>query len=196
MIKVVLFDADGVLINGEMFSLILERDYGIPTEKTTPFYTGPFQECLTGKVDLKKVIIPYLKEWGWENSVDEFLSSWFKAEHTVDEEIIEYIQGLRSNGIKCYVATNQEKYRAEYMLEQMGFKDKFDKIYASAHLGHQKPDLKFYESVLKDISRANKDEVLFWDDSPAKVDGAIKFGIHGEVYTSFADFKLKMQTYL
>ena len=37
MIKVVLFDADGILINGEMFSVQLARDYGINAEVYTDF---------------------------------------------------------------------------------------------------------------------------------------------------------------
>jgi beta-phosphoglucomutase-like phosphatase (HAD superfamily) len=40
MIKVVLFDADGVLINTELFSVHLARDYGISMETTLPFFTG------------------------------------------------------------------------------------------------------------------------------------------------------------
>lgn len=196
MIKAILFDADGVLINAEVFSKVLEREYGISTEITLPFYTGPFQACLKGDADLKEILSPYLEEWGWKKSVDEYLMEWFKAEHLIDEDLINYIQDLRSKRIKCYVATNQEKYRAEYMLEQMGFKNSFDKLYASAHLGYQKPEVKFYEKVFNDIGDINKDEVLFWDDSPNKVAGAKEFGIHAEIYTSFEDFKILMQNYL
>lgn len=196
MIKAILFDADGVLINAELFSKVLEREYGISTEVTTPFYNGPFQACLTGDADLKEIIKPYLEKWGWKKSVDEFLMEWFKAEHVINEELVDYIQQLRNKGVKCYLTTNQEKYRAEYMLEQMGFNNSFDKVYASAHLGHKKPELRFYEKVLEDIGDVDKDEVLFWDDSPSKVAGAKEFCIHAEIYTSFKDFKIKMQSYL
>src|SRR5260221_12594154 len=99
MIKAILFDADGVLINGEMFSSVLEREYGISTKITTPFYAGPFQACLTGKADLKKIIKPYLKKWGWQKSVDEFLKTWFRAEHTIDKDLVDYIQELRKKDI-------------------------------------------------------------------------------------------------
>ncbi len=82
------------------------------------------------------------------------------------------------------------------MLEEMGFNNTFDKVYASAHLGVQKPQLAFYKKVLDDIGQLTKDEVLFWDDSSEKVDGAKKFGIHAEIYTSFENFRVKIQRYL
>ncbi len=59
-----------------------------------------------------------------------------------------HVQQLRTKEyFVCCVATNQEKYRAQYMLDKMGFGDSFDKIYVSAYLGVQKPDVTFFEKV-------------------------------------------------
>lgn len=196
MIKAILFDADGVLINGKMFSEYLETDYGISSGTTNDFFTNVLPECVLGKKDLKEVLPPYLKQWGWKQSVDDFINYWHTSEHNIDAELVAYIQNLRKKGILCALATNQTKYRFDYMLEQMGFKNFFDKLYASAHLGYQKPELKFYEKIFEDLGGVTKDEVLFWDDSPRKVAGAKEFGIYAEVYTSFEDFKKKMLQYL
>lgn len=192
MIKHILFDADGVLVHGDMFSLVLEDRYGISHETTQPFYQGIFNDSLVGKADLREIIEPYLKEWGWPKTIDEYLEEWFSYEHVLDEEIIACIQKLRAKGIGCYVATNQEKYRAQYMIDRMGFKDSFDKLYASAHLGILKPALEYYDRVVKDIG-AKKDEVLFWDDRMENVVAAKKFGIHAEFFDSFKTFKQKMK---
>ncbi len=88
------------------------------------------------------------------------------------------------------------KYRAEYMLDKMGFADTFDKVYASAHLGHRKPDLEFFAKIMEDLGDVQVDEVLFWDDTPSHIDAAKEFGINAEIYTTFEDFKKKMQKYL
>lgn len=194
MIKVVIFDADGVLINGRLFSESLEENFGISTKDTREFFYDVLPECVVGKKDLQEVLPPYLKKWGWKKSVDDFIDAWHTAEHNVDGQLVQYIQDLRKRGIICALATNQTKQRFGYMLNEMGFKNYFDKVYASAHIGYQKPDLEFYKRVFEDIGRVAKNEVLFWDDSPRKVAGAREFGIHGEVYTSFEDFKINMQT--
>jgi putative hydrolase of the HAD superfamily len=196
MIKAIIFDADGVLINGEMFSKQLARDYGISTEITLPFFTGEFQQCLIGKADLKEILVKHLKQWGWNKSVEEFLEYWFKSEHNIDEKLVDYIQELRNKGIKCYLATNQEKHRVQYMLDKMGFSQCFDKVYASAHLGHKKPTKEFYSKVTEDLNGVARNDILFWDDTLENVEAAREFGINAELYTTFEEFKNKMQNYI
>lgn len=192
MIKHILFDADGVLVHADMFSRVLEERYGIKHEQTQSFYRGIFKEALAGNRDLKEIIEPYLKEWGWPKTTDDFLHEWFEYEHVLDEDIIEYIQKLRAKGVHCYVATNQEKYRAQYMIDKMGFGNSFEKLFASAHLGVLKPDQPYYQKILEDID-AKKNEVLFWDDSEENIVGAKKFGIHAEYFDSFDQFKKIMK---
>jgi putative hydrolase of the HAD superfamily len=196
MITTLLFDADGVLINGKKFSAELEREYGISAKHTAPFFTGKFNDCLIGKADLKKEISKHLAEWGWKRSAEDLLEYWFTVEHSLDHDLIEYIQELRRKGITCYIATNQEMYRAAYMLEKMGFRDAFDGVWASAHLGHKKPAEDFFKELLSNIGTTVKEQVLFWDDTKENVEAARNFGIDAEVYTSFSDFKQKMLQYL
>lgn len=195
MIKVILFDADGVLINGEMFTHVFASEFGVSTDLMLPFFEGPFRDCIVGNADLKEVVAPHLAEWGWNKGVDAFLKYWFKAEHRIDQELVDYIQTIRKQGIRCFIATNQEKHRSQYMLDNMGFAESFDDLFASAHFGHRKPSMEFYEKVMNGLGAVKKEEVLFWDDTPKNVEAAREFGIHAEIYTSFTDFKEKMAGY-
>lgn len=196
MLKIAIFDADGVITKGEYVSIHLERDYGISKELTKTFFEGVFMETVIGKKDLKIVLVPYLKAWGWKKSVQEFLDYWHKSEHVIDTVLVDYIQDLRLKGIICCLATNQNKYRFSYMLKDMRFADLFDKQYASSLLGHRKPSIEFYKKIVDDLNIKNKNEVLFWDDTEENVMAAKEFGIQAEIYNSFEEFKKKMQHYL
>lgn len=189
-IKAIIFDADGVVINSPgYFSVRYMKDFGVPSSVMLPFFEGKFQECLVGKADLKEVLEPLLKDWHWQGSVDELLNYWFKAEHYIDDRLVRDIESLRGKGIKCYLATKQEKYRTEYIRTEMGFENIFDKIYSSAEVGYKKPDERFYQFIQKDIGLTRPEEIFFWDDEQANVDAAIKLGWQGFVYREYEGFK-------
>ena len=189
MIKVVIFDADGVLIHQGRFSKSLDEEYGITIETTASFFKGPFQDCLVGKKDLREAIAPYLDSWGWDKGVDVLLDYWFTIEHAINEDLISYIQELRSKGILCFLATNNEKYRFQYMLEKMGFSESFDRTYSSAHLGEKKPNQEFFAKIYNDLENIQKEEIFFTDDDLENIQGAKDFGIKAEIYTTLARLK-------
>src|SRR5262245_13195253 len=124
-IKTIIFDADGVVIQGKQFSTELEKEYGISKEKTANFFETDFPKCLIGKGDLKIELAKHIEDWGWQGSVEELLNYWFKAEHKLNEPLVDYIEQLKQRSVKVYLATNNEKYRVEYMLKEMGFSDIF-----------------------------------------------------------------------
>src|SRR3989344_4996521 len=90
MIKVVIFDADGLLTNQERFSVALEKDYGITIEKTLPFFNGPFQDCLVGKCDLKKIQKEEILFW---------------------DDTAGHIQGAKDFGIQTELYTSFEDFK-------------------------------------------------------------------------------------
>ena len=183
-IKCVLYDADWVIINTEYFSVQYQRDFGIPNEKMLPFFTWDFQECLVWKLDLKEAIKPHLKDWGWEWSIDELLDYRFKSEHSIDQRIVDDINGLKWKWIKVCLATKQEQYRTNYIKKEMWFVKIFDEIYSSADIKHKKPDPKFFDYICDDLSKIwiKKDEILFIDDEEKNINSAIEVWIHAHHY--------------
>jgi putative hydrolase of the HAD superfamily len=184
----IVFDADGVLIiNNEVFSLKYQRENSLDLNEVQGFYHGVFQDCLVGKADLKEELSPYLSKWKWIGTVDEYLRLWFVTEDNIDNRVVDLIKSLRRQGIKCYLATNQERYRTEYMKENMGFAKLFDKVFSSSDIGCKKPDQKFYEFVDNNIglNKGGKCNTLFIDDSLSHVEGAKKFGWDTYLYRDF-----------
>jgi FMN phosphatase YigB (HAD superfamily) len=138
-----MFDADGVVIQSEMFSHKYAQEFNLNTRELDNFFKNDFQECLVGKSDLKIALKPWLKKWKWTKSVDEFIDYWFTSENNLNLELIRTIIELRKNKVICILATNQEKYRLEYMRKEMGFEKIFDKIYSSSIIGYKKPEIQF-----------------------------------------------------
>ena len=196
MIKAVLFDVDGVLcVPPELFSVRYARDNGINIADITAFFSGPFFQSTIGKADLKDLLAEHSQVWRWSGTADELLDYWFKAEHVVNQPVIAYVQQLRAQGIKCYTATNQERYRAAYIRDTM-FPNLFDGYYASCDLGVAKPSLEFFDIILRQLIDtgviASTDEVAFFDDSQGNVDAAAKMGIDAHFVESNSDILEKI----
>lgn len=185
----ILFDADGVVIRSDMASRYFERTYGINHKDLVAFYLGPFSDCLLGKKDMYDVLPAYLEKWGWQKSPEQFVQEWYDYENKVDEQLVGYIQKLRARGLQCFLATNQEKHRLQYMLDVMKFCDHFDGVFASCELGVKKPDPVFFERILERLGAVDKSTVLLWDDSAENVAAAHTFGIQAEIYHDFTLFE-------
>ncbi|HEV8601270.1 MAG TPA: HAD hydrolase-like protein [Patescibacteria group bacterium] len=195
MLKAILYDADGMVINKpKRFSEFYTEQFNVPLEKLLPFFQKELDQIQAGKADLKVKLQPYLADWNWSRSVDELLEYWFKVENYIDQKLVESIALLRQNGIKCYLTTNQEKYRTQYLKNVMGMDKIFDGIFSSSSLGVLKPEPGYWEKVLSEI-KVNKNEVLIWDDEQETIESAKKFGFNAELYTNFDDYKEKMTNF-
>lgn len=187
-IKAAVFDADGVLVFPWRFAEHLSGEFGITREATRAFFEGKFTDCLLGKADLAEALPPYLAEWGWTGSCEEFMQLWFSVEDAVDARVLGVVQELRGAGLICCLASNQEKHRAEYLRTVMGLGAEFDKLFFSCEIGAKKPDARFYEAVEAALGLSGE-QIAFWDDSPGHVDVAKKRGWRAELYTSYEDWE-------
>jgi putative hydrolase of the HAD superfamily len=192
MPKAILFDADGVVLkkhHGEYFSVRFSREHDAPVEEVTEFFKTKFRLCQEGKADLKQELNPVLPKWGWDKDVDAFLEYWFTSDVEVDPEVIQAVQKYRKQGIKCYLATDQEKYRAAYLRDIMGLAQKFDGFFFSCELGAVKSQSSFFEQVLIRLD-LQPTEIAYWDDEKRNVEVAKALGINAKFYESIADLTI------
>lgn len=186
--RCILFDVDGVLtMPEEVFSTFYVRSNALDPKPFEDFFKNEWQPIVTGAVDLKESIAANPGLWQWGGSVDELLEHWFKAEDVRNEELLKTIRDINSSGIPCYVATDQEKYRAQYMKNVM-FKGAFSGYFVSAELGVTKTNPKFFELVLENLGTVytgiKPNEVVFFDDSPTKVNTAKAVGLDARLFKS------------
>jgi putative hydrolase of the HAD superfamily len=186
--KVLLMDADGVLtLNDRPYSHQHAEEHSIEAEQIEPFFHGRFRQATIGKADLVELIAEHRDLWAWKGEPEALLKKWFDAENNIDQQLLGALQELRHRGAKVYLASDQEKYRAQYMREVM-FPGKLDGFFISCDLGLEKKQPEFFKAVIMQLQTEMPDldlnDVLFFDDSQSKIDSALKAGIRAELYTS------------
>lgn len=193
MIKHILLDADGVIIKPHgQYSTVYAQENNLSLEAINVFFKEKFPACKAGLADLKIELEPYLAKWNPGETVDNYLATWFAYEMHIDEQVVAVMRALKAQGIKLYLATDQEKYRAEYIANIPDIKTLFDDLFISYQLGVSKESPVFFEKVTHEL-RAVPDEIAFFDDEPENIQSAKNTGIHSFLFTHFSDLKNQLQ---
>lgn len=122
-----------------------------------------------------------MKSWNWHSTVDEFLLYWFNVENKPNNELINLVDALQQNGIRCVIGTNQEKYRTEFVCSKIG--RHFAAVYASYQLQHIKPQKEYFTKLLE-LEKTKPENCLFIDDSIENINSADELGITSFLYES------------
>ena len=190
--KVVLLDIDGVFINSGKFTERFSQQYGTPVEKMMPFFKGNFQLCLLDKLDLKEELEKVKGDWGFTGSVDALMKFWFEGEASIDQVVLRAIGRLSQSGFIVVGAANQEKYRTQYLQDQLKLNDIFDKMYISVQMEVKKPDAEFYLKIAQD-QKVDFNEIVYWDDDVSNVEKACGLGIKAYLFQDDAKFVRQLQ---
>lgn len=187
--KVLLLDWDGVLYRGKYFSEIYSDKFGIDKEKILKFLDGPKVATNTNDADLKDLLAGVLTDWNWPGTVDELLNYWLKSDCELEKDTIFFIKESKNLGFRVYFATDQERYKTDYIWNSIGVKNYFDGKFISCEVGFLKNDQRFFEYVINTLEVEPK-EILYFDDSMSKVSAALKSGIDARLFTNFESMKL------
>jgi putative hydrolase of the HAD superfamily len=189
--KVLLLDADGLVIKPRhtYFSEKFSEEFSVPLEEVLPFFKQEYKNAAMGKSDIVDLLPPYLKKWNWDKGVDEFLKYWFESEKDIDPEVLNKIKQLRSKGVKVYLVSDNEKRRAEYLMNEVGLEKEFDGAFFSCKLGVTKSSPEFFKKII-DKLKTTTSEISYFDDDEKNVDIAKSQGIDAEIYPSVKFLKI------
>jgi putative hydrolase of the HAD superfamily len=199
MIKAVIFDADGVLVDSTYLTTRLlnpperqwkwSKDLKVSRETLEQFFGGVFQDCLVDKADLKEEIAKVAQQWNWGGTIDELIEYWFHEEfNRVDTRFEPIIADLRKQGIITALGTNNEKYRTQDLVEKKGIGKWMDKVFSSGRMGKKKPDQEFFAHICQELG-LEPHEIEFWDDDLKNIEGAKKHGMNAYHFASFDQLK-------
>jgi len=192
--RVILFDVDGVLLlPPKLFGDMYAEKHDIDLDWFTSFFKSPeFKNSSIGKADLKDAIKAHNDKWQWDGDIDDLLNEWFETENHPNEELLEIAKELREKGVKIYIATQQEKYRADFLVNKV-FKNKLDGAFVSAHIGEHKHENEYWDHILEELGKScpgiQPEDILFFDDKQNLVDLANSKGIKGYFYRDINSFK-------
>jgi putative hydrolase of the HAD superfamily len=185
MVSAVLFDADGVIQRpsrdwwSRLSSLAPAGADSSDTDALVADLMAAERPTLVGKGDFREAVADVLQRWNSPASVEHALEAWhwFAAEPAV----VQLIGSLRTTGIECHLATNQQAYRRAIMQDERGYGEWFDLTFYSCDLGLAKPDPAYFRAILS-ILQVPASSVLFIDDNVDNVAGAASVGLQAEVY--------------
>lgn len=183
-------DVDGVVVRPrhKYFSEKYSEEHGVPLSEILPFFKGEYKKAARGEESIKEVLPAYLSKWGWNGTVDEFLSYWFRGERTLDVNVLDTVRQLRKDGTKVYLVSDNEKERANYVMNVVGLKKEFDGAFFSYELGYTKDEPVFFQKII-DKLKVKPADVEYWDDDSKNAAVAESVGITAQIYTSYEEFQ-------
>jgi len=89
-----------------------------------------------------------------------------------DKDIVDAFRLLKKNNIRIALMSNERSCRVDAYMEKTKLAPFFDAIIVSEALGVEKPDLRFFQTALRQFDIDGKEMVMFGDNEVA--DGACK----------------------
>ena len=180
MIKAVIFDYDGVVKKSQKFSLAIADLYKISVEEYEKFISQlkPIIEKFDkGLVAEEKFWLEFSDAIGktMPEECSEKAHKMYRDNFVFFSEVIELIKKLKKQGFQLSILSNMFPYQAEIVREN-NEDALFDNIFISCERGLKKPDLEFYELVIKEIN-VSPQECLFIDDKEENLLPVEKLGM-------------------
>jgi putative hydrolase of the HAD superfamily len=197
MIKTIIFDLGGVLIDVDMnrcfhnikaLGVDVDSLTKTSSESNVPVSTvcegvtisGALHEYQIGKIPTDKFITMIQQISTPGTTRQQVLDAWNSCLLTLPKYKLDFVKQLRNEGYATYLLSNTNDAHWKYILETSfpePAENYFDKLFLSQEMGMAKPNPEIYAEVLRQISTP-ADECLFIDDSSANCKAAETLGIH------------------
>jgi len=203
MIKLIIFDGEGVLYSArETMKIFLEeydkflKNFGVSLEEQGKLWSKFYPKTVTGKISLREVNKRIYKKLGIpESKVDEWLKQdkriWL--EHTkLKKGVKNFLLKIKKKGIKVAILSDTVhplKWRLDFFKKVGLIKGKhYDKLFLSNLIGYEKPHPKAYLTVLN-YFKVKPEEAIFVGHDKEEMEGARRLGIKTISFSSLQKLK-------
>jgi putative hydrolase of the HAD superfamily len=182
-VRCLLIDADGVIQKAsparrDAFSRIL----GGRDNEVSDFVGSYFRledAAQIGEIDIAEALPSFLASWRAAGSAADMIGALRMIDNYPGA--LGEVQNLRTSGMYCCLATNQERHRGIFMSQSLGYRELFDREFYSYALGVAKPDVAFYRAVVEALPY-EPSEMLMADDRAENAAAAEQMGIAGFLF--------------
>ena len=196
MIKTILWDIDGTILNfqsaaeNSLKNTFRKFGYGEITDELLHMYEGIndayWCKLEKGEITTEKLLVERFVEFftkiGVETTrVKEFNQAYLNG--LLDTvvfmpEAYETVKKLHPQ-YKQYIVTNGVKQLQRQKIAKAKIEEFFDGIFISDEIGHEKPQIEFFDYVFDRIETQNRNEIMIIGDSlTSDIAGGIHAGIH------------------
>jgi len=135
-------------------------------------------------------VVDYFLQYDGVNLTKEDLRKEIDSYLNLDFKLADTILKLKKKGFKTMLLSNANAsfFERKIYPTYPKFKDLFDKIIISSEIRMVKPNPDIYMYALKEAD-SKPEELLFIDDSKINIDGALKVGMQGFLYTDNDSFE-------
>lgn len=182
MIKVILWDVDGTLLDFEMAEKEAIRkcfevfELGECTDEMIARYSvinrGYWERLERKEMTKPEILVKRFEDFFKTEGIITDCAEKFNSEYQVRlgdticfcDDAYELVKELKSR-VKQYAVTNGTKVAQDKKLDKSKLIDLFDDVFISEDVGFEKPDIKFFEHVWDVIGHYDSDEVIIVGDS-------------------------------
>ncbi|MCX8189777.1 MAG: HAD family phosphatase [Candidatus Diapherotrites archaeon] len=198
MIKVVVFDIGGVLIERPSKKRLkfFAKDFGLNTrqkEKVVEAYKKMELKWMKGLIKEKDLISELLKKVGAKAKSRKVWKDYLKKAYKEKKEVIEVVKAIKKAGYKLAILSNASSPDVEYLKEKK-FMKLFDYAFFSCELRCAKPEKKIFVKMLRVLGVKTK-EIILVDDLKENVIAAKKIGMKAIVFKDLVSLKKGLKHY-
>ncbi len=203
MLKGAIFDFDGTLVDSMFIWESFGEDYLRSLGKEPKENLSKAFATFT----LEQAAKYYRKHYGVTLSVEEIISNVneivlqsYRTKVELKSGVADFLEKLKKQGVNMCVATVTDKFIVEEVLERLGVRKYFSKIFTCSEVGCSKESPKIYNVALDYLKTDKKDTVVFEDSfyalMTAKSNGFIVAGVFDKYEKNQVQMKANADYYI